>query len=374
VFKVALPEKLQPGEHVQVELEFRGVVPQDFGGSATPAGYGIFNYSEGVLALSGWYPILAVYDDQGWNLDPPSVIGDSSYSDSGFYTIDITLPKDMVVAATGVQVGAQALDGKAQLQYESGPARDFFLVASPDFQVARQPVGETIVNSYYLPGDEQGGRKALSVASDSLEVYTEKFGPYPYTEMDVVQAPMRNALGVEFPGIVLIGAKLYESPETPDFEVTVAHEAAHQWWYGVVGNDVFDEPWLDEALATYSSGLFYEFSLGPEYSSGLQSYWQERYTRLVGDVGDDLVTGSLAYFESLNKPAVYGGIVYVKGALFFAALRAEIGDQAFFEGLQNYYRSQYFRIAQADDLLSAFEDAAGRELDDFYQQWLYSKK
>ena len=374
VMMVVLPETLPPGERVQVEMEFRGVVPQDFGGSATPAGYGIFNYSEGVLALSGWYPILAVYDDQGWNLDPPSVIGDSSYSDTGFYSVDVTLPEDLIVAATGVQVGAQALDGKAQLQYESGPARDFFLVASPDFQVTSQSVGETAINSYYLEGDEQGGRKALSVASDSLKVYNEKFGPYPFTELDVVEAPMRNALGVEFPGIVLIGAKLYESPETPDFEVTVAHETAHQWWYSVVGNDVFDEPWLDEALATYSSGLFYEFTLGPQYSSGLQSYWQERYTRLVNDVGDDLVTGSLAYFEGLNRPAVYGGIVYVKGALFFTALRAEIGDQAFFAGLQNYYRSQYFRIAQADDLLSAFEDSAGRGLDDFYRQWLYSKE
>jgi aminopeptidase N len=172
----------------------------------------------------------------------------------------------------------------------------------------------------------------------------------------------------------MIGASLYSAPEKPDFEVTVAHEVAHQWWYNVVGNNVFDEPWLDEALASYSSSLFYEFDRGPGYVQGLQAYWRERYDKLLDESGDDVVTGDLKHFESLNMQSVYGGIVYIKGALFFKALRQEIGDKAFFQGLRDYYQSRYFSVAHAEDLLAAFENAAGGELDGFYQKWLYSRQ
>ena len=140
VLKIPLPAKLEPGQAVELEFDFSGVVPQDFGGGASPSGYGIYNYSDGVLALSGWYPILAVYDEQGWNLDAPSVIGDSVYSDIAFYSVDISLPRDLVLAATGVQTGSQVVDEATRYHYESGPTRDFFLIASPDFQ-GRQPTG-----------------------------------------------------------------------------------------------------------------------------------------------------------------------------------------------------------------------------------------
>ena len=374
VIKVPLPTPLQPGGKRTLEFDFMGVVPEDFGGSATPAGYGIYNYSDGVLALSGWYPILSVYDESGWNLDAPSWLGDSVFSETAFYTVDITFPTGLVLAATGVQTESQPEGEFTRLRYESGPVRDFFLVAGPDFQSASQSIGGTLVSSYFLPGYEQAGRKALSVAARSLEIFNQEFGPYPFTEVDVVQAPMRNVAGVEFPGIMLVGASLYDSPDKPEFEITTAHEIAHQWWYSVVGNDVFEEPWLDEALSTYSSSLFYEFESGPDYVQGLQAHWQERYDKLVDAGKDELVTEDLEYFESLGDPSVYGGIVYTKGALFFEALRQEIGDQAFFQALQEYYRERYYLVARAEHLLDTFERAAGRQLDDLYQEWLYSKQ
>jgi aminopeptidase N len=74
----------------------------------------------------------------------------------------------------------------------------------------------------------------------------------------------------------------------------------------------------------------------------------------------------------LGDPGIYSGIVYGKGGLFFHALRQEIGDRAFFEALQQYYQARKYGIAQPADLLAAFEQAAGRELDAFYQQWLYA--
>jgi aminopeptidase N len=212
----------------------------------------------------------------------------------------------------------------------------------------------------------------LDVGVKAVQVYNDRFGGYPYTELDIVDAPMQNAGGVEFPGIVLIESSRYDDPENPVFINTVAHEVAHQWWYNVVGNDVIEEPWLDEGLTTYSAGVYYEAEYGSQGYQGIASYWQQSYDNVVQAGKDDQVTRSLTYFEQSSDPRVYGPVVYSKGALFFYNLRKEIGDRAFFEGLQTYYQQFQYQIATAKDLLKIFEAASGEKLDAFYQQWLYS--
>ncbi|MFQ5342665.1 MAG: M1 family aminopeptidase [Anaerolineae bacterium] len=374
VLEVRLPAILKRGQSTQLALEFEGTVPRDFGGSGEQSGYGIYNFAEGVMALAGWYPILAVFDDEGWNLDPTSATGDSVYSDAAFYIVNVTTRSDLVLAATGVAVSQQVLDGTTRYRYVSGPARDFFMILSPDFEKATGSLDGIAVNSYYLPGNQAGGQSSLQVAVDAVRTYERRFGPYPYVELDVVDAPMKNAAGVEFPGIVLIGDFLYDNYTNPFFAVATAHEVAHQWWYNVVGNDVIDEPWLDEALTTFSSAVYFQDEKGPgAFQQNLQQ-WQQGYDQAVEKGQDDLVTRPLRYWDQPEHQAQYGAIVYLKGALFFQAVRDEIGDDAFFKALQTYYQAEKYRIATPDDLLNAFEQAAGRQLDDLYEEWLYSAR
>lgn len=370
--RVPLVEPLGVGEQLTIAIQFEGRVPEDFGGSETPSGYGIYNYSDGVLALSGWYPILAVYDEDGWNLDPVSAIGDSVYSDMAYYAVTVHLDADLILASTGEEVD-RAVDGElAEARLISGPVRDFFLIMSPDYMVSSRAVDGVTVNSYYLPGHEEGGEAALEITSESLRIYNRRFGEYPYTELDVVDGPMRNALGVEYPAIFMVASQLYPDPSDPSFIIATAHEVAHQWWYNVVGNDVFEEPWLDEALTTYSSGVYSQEAIGQDWYQGLVDFWQANYDQLLAEGRDDQVTGSLDYYEAPARRGSYGGVVYTKGALFFLELRDEIGDAAFFSALQSYYQNYRFDIAEGQDLLNAFESAAGRQLDDFYERWLYS--
>jgi aminopeptidase N len=94
--------------------------------------------------------------------------------------------------------------------------------------------------------------------------------------------------------------------------------------------------------------------------------------KLRQDGLDNQVARSLSYFESLDEPRVYGSVVYTKGALFLVALREEIGDQAFFEALRSYYQDYKYQLADTPDLLDVFEKSSGRQLDDFYDEWLYS--
>lgn len=373
VLQVQLPDTLEVGASLQVSVEFTGVIPLDYG-SEENRGYVIFNQTEGVISLAGWYPMLAVYDAGGWHQEPISTIGDSGYSDMAFYEVDVTAPAEMRVAATGVEVATVPGNPTTSHRFVSGPARDFFLTMSADFQIASRQVDGVRLNAYTLPGQEQAGQAVLQVAADALEIFNQKFGAYPLSELDVVATPLQYALGVEFPGIVLVASDEYADPESQALIGTIAHEVAHQWWYNLIGNDVFAEPWLDESLATYSMGLFYEGWEGVEAYQGYVQYLQTRYAVLVSDGLDDVVTQPLAYFEELKAPRVYGSVAYSKGALFYHLLRQEIGDEAFFSALQSYYRAHRYQIATTQDLLEAFNQAASQSLDDFFQEWLYSAK
>jgi hypothetical protein len=370
VLQVSLPEPLAPLETVQFDFQFDGRVPRDYG--ADQSGYGVYNYTDGVLAMANWYPILAVYDEYGWNLDMPSAIGDSVYSETAYYDVTIAAPEDLIIAATGKEIDAGQTDHDGKRRFISGPVRDFFLIMSPDFEVDSQVVDGTQVNSYYLPGHKDAGAQALEIASDSLGIFNERFGAYPYRELDVIDGPMLNAAGVEFPGIVMVASNLYDNPDQPTFTVATAHEVAHQWWYNVVGNDVFADPWLDEALTTYSSSLYYEFTGNGFALRSMLDNWEKRVSEAASSGLDESINRPLNYFERPGHERGYGVTVYTKGALFFAALRKEIGDQAFFAALQDYYQRYQYQVARPQDLLDAFERSANRQLDDFYQSWITS--
>ncbi len=139
---------------------------------------------------------------------------------------------------------------------------------------------------------------------DALTLYSRLFGPYPYQELDVVETPAR-AGGIEYPTLVVISDRLYTGH--PRLEWVVAHEVAHQWWYGMVGSDQVDEPWLDEALTQYTTLLYHEFLYGPDTAAGiLKDDFQANYDRLVKE-GNDMPAGLpvAAYPRDLYSPVVY---------------------------------------------------------------------
>jgi hypothetical protein len=350
-------------------------VPVDFGRQPGVEGYGIYNWSQDVLTLSAWYPLLAVYDEDGWNLDPVSEIGDSVYADMALYTVDLDAPASLVIAATGAEASRQTEGPVTRKRFVSGPVREVTLVASRDFQVESQTVGGTSINVYTLSNHTRAIPEVLQTSAATLQLYNERFGTYPYTELDVVEAPMRYAAGVEFPGIILVASGFYDNPSQPFFIETIAHEVAHQWWYNLVGNDVFEDPWMDEALTTYSGLMYFEASGETTFFNRSIAASQSGYQDLLARGADLPVAEDLAFFESLNDGGrAYGDIVYSKGGLFFHTLRETIGDAAFFQALQQYYAGSRYQIARPEDLLEAFEAAAGRQLDDLYQQWLFGPR
>jgi hypothetical protein len=355
VLKAPLSPPLPPEGALELAISFTVTVPH------RPDRFG---YDEGVMSLGHWYPMLAVYDDEGWHLDPYVDLGDAFYSETGLYTVQLTVPEEMVVAASGIEEGEVLHRApRKTLTLRSGATRDFALALSPDYRVASGRAGEVTVNSYYLPGDEEAGRAALDVAVQAVQVYGELFGPYPYTELDVVETSFvieGMPGGMEFPGIVFISSELYRPGLFADEQDTViVHEIAHQWWYGVVGNDQVDDPWLDEAFATYSSILFFERAQGTEEAREQMLAQGQLPWLMTVMTGDDRPVGtSLLEFDDL---ITYSGIVYGKGAVFLARLREELGDEAFFAMLRRYYAGHKYGIVQPQDFLQAVREAPNGE-------------
>jgi aminopeptidase N len=249
--------------------------------------------------------------------------------------------------------------------FVTGPMRDFMLVASADYLTSTMVVEDTLVTSYYLPEDAEGGQQALGYAADALELFSELFGPYPYAEFDLVETPT-TAGGIEYPGLVVIARQLYNQT-TGFFEFATVHETAHQWWYGLVGNDQVDEPWLDEALAQYSTTLYYERLKGPDAADAIRElYFERQYARIVEEGRDQPVGKPVRAYASDD----YGPIVYGKGPLFFQALRDQVGDQLFLEILRTYLKRYEYGIATPGGFLATAEQVSGRELGGLYTEWI----
>ena len=365
--KLPLAQPLAPGRTTVVTLDFVTEVPRDSQG-----GYAVINYARGVLALASWYPILRVYEAGGWHKDLAPPWGDQVFSETALYAVDITAPKSWVVVASGSVVGQKAnADGTVTQSYRTGPMRDFYIIASEQFQKLSAQVGETTINSYYLPADKTYGEQTLQFAKDAFRTFSQRFGTYPFAEFDVVESATM-AGGIEYPGLVIITDRYYNSTAQPGrLEFVVVHEVAHQWWYSLVGNDQVRQPWVDEALANYSAIVYFEAIRGNGYASSvLQQVLRAPYEAAVRNGQDAVVDQPVSAFTSQN----YGPIVYDKGALFFDALRQKVGDDVFFKIMQEYFRQYQYKIADGPGFLRLAEQVSGQDLKALYKEWIQSKK
>lgn len=364
--RVPLPEPLQPGERVVIQMDFEVNLPLDL-----EAGYGLFGYFDDMLLLHECYPVIPVYDDEGWNIELPSPFADITYLDASFYLVRVTAPANLTIVASGVEVSREQQGDDQVLTLAAGPSRDFYLAASKKYTVVRETVGETTVNSYALPERMEGAELALQQTVDALESYSAHFGIYPYTELDLVGTPML-ALGMEYPGVVAIAhaqydldGDVYGRPARLMLEPSVAHEVAHQWFYNTVGNDQLDEPWLDEALAQYVVGLYftdvYGESADQAWFEALNSRW-DRVDRADIPIG-------MPVSEYTGEE--YGAIVYGRGPLFIAALAEEMGQTAFDEFLRDYYKSHKWGIGTSAEFKQLAEEHCQCNLTTMFEKWVY---
>ncbi|MEZ4769153.1 MAG: M1 family aminopeptidase [Caldilineales bacterium] len=365
VMTVPLAEPLQPGQQVVIAMDFAVVVPTD----PETSNYGTFASFDDVLALAHFYPMIAVYDDEGWNVEIAPPEGDVVYADSSYYLARVTAPAEQVLVTSGVALDESRGDGRQIKTVAAGPARDFYLAASDAYQVTSQQVGETTINSFAPRGLREGSAAVAEVAAAAMRSYERLVGPYPYTEMDLVSTAT-SALGVEYPGIMALTSRIYDRQYEQYLEATVAHEVGHQWFYNVVGDDQLDEPWLDEALTQYITLLYFQDQYGQQGYDGFRQSLTGRWDR-VDDEDIPIGLPVAAYSEGGEYPGTYGAIVYGRGPLFFEALAQQMGPDTFDAFLRDYYQTFAWDVATTDGLRALAEKHCGCDLGQLFAEWVY---
>lgn len=363
---VPFPEALEPGQSLVIKMEFSLRVPQSLESS-----YGMFAYYEDVLALAHAYPMVCVYDDESWNEEIPAQYGDITYSDASFYIVRVSAPKDLTLVSTGQRISSARAGQLQTMVVASGPARDFFMAASPNYQEVTHKVGEVTIRNYASRDLAQGAQFTVDTAADALEAFSKRYAPYPYTELDLVATP-NLALGIEYPGAIALTTRVYEvgtqprgSADAALLEATVAHEVAHQYFYNLVGNDQLDDPWLDEALAQFLTLQYYKDVYGGNAGQGFYASLTARWEK----VGFEKIPIGLPV--AAYQPEEYGPIVYGRGPLFVEALQEEMGAPAFDTFLREYTGTLSWDIATPEAFQSLAEKHCACDLDELFNEWVY---
>lgn len=377
------PSAAAAGQPVTVGLQWTGKAR-----SWPDERYSLFGQGHGVISLPLAYPILAVQDsshDGGWNLAMGDVQGDAAFSEIGLYQATITVPAGYSVVSTGAvrsvtehdvdEVAAEeaataegdAPDARQWMDWQivSGPVREFAVFVSDQYHLAETKADGVRVNSWYLPGDDVTGRAAAEYTAAALRIYNKLFGAYPYNELDVVAGPL-NFRGMEYPGLFELGVDLYRK-NADELEFRIAHEAAHQWWYNLVGNDPVHSPWLDEGLAEFSTYFYTLLTSGQERADRLVARRWEAPYNVVLDLGLDAAADLPV---DAYQPRNYETIIYGKAALFHNELRKVMGDAQYLDMLRDYARRYRFRVATSDDLVALLQEYGGSEIMDLYERWI----
>lgn len=357
ILKVNLDEELEPGEKTKIYIDFMIKIP--------PAS-GRFGYGRNTINLGNWYPIAAAVDEAGWNLEPYYSIGDPFYSDVANYRVVMTMPPSYVLASTGDLIKKESIDGNHRWTFEASKVRDFAMIASDNYKIIEEEAGDISIRSYYFK--DESAELSLKAAKDSLQIFGELFGKYPYKHFSVAASDFFIG-GMEYPKLVFIDEGIYKGNDDI-LEYIIVHETAHQWWYGLVGNNEVKEAWLDEALTEYSTLLYYENKYGKEKRDKVYKQMiLERYDiyRYFNNGSNETILKALGEFKS---PREYQALVYCKGTMFLECLRGELGDEIFFDVLKVYFDKYKYKNATTQDFIKVCEMVSDRELKNLFNKWL----
>lgn len=358
---IPLVEPLQPEDHINLNISYELNIPSpdsSYYGRPVP-----FGYTSRQTNLVDWYPFIPPYvPGEGWLAHQAGAFGEHLAYETADFEVSVQLvgnTKDLIIAASA----AEMIDGEWH-RYQHDAARNFTWSVSHMYEVTSTTVGEVTVLSYAFPMHISAGERTLQVTAEALALYNQIYTPYPRETLSVVEADFLD--GMEFDGLYFLSHGFYNlySGKPDDYLTAIAaHETAHQWWYALVGNDQALEPWLDEALCTYSERLYFE-NITPE---ALDWWWTYRvnYYEPRG-----WVDGSIYNPEGYRA---YRDAVYLNGAVFLEELRETIGERAFFAFLQDYPIQNTHRIATADDFFSILDNHSQEDISDLLLKYFFNR-
>ncbi|MGI8331897.1 M1 family aminopeptidase [Actinomadura scrupuli] len=334
--KITLPAPLSQGHSATIGFDLS---------VAVPSGADRFGRDGAYSFIGNALPLLAIRDAAGWHLDPYTNNGESFYSLASDFTVTLDHPASLSVPATGTSTDTPGTAGRTVTTATAAKVRDFAWAAGPFQKITGTSASGVRVGVYRVSAiSASSAQSMLSTATGALDAHAQRFGAYPYAEADVVLDNNFWFGGMEYPGFVL---DLVSS-------TALAHEFAHQWWYGIVGDDEYTSPWLDESFADYATDLYFGRTGSGCWNSVSWASSAEN------------ITNSMAYWDAHSSR--YSTVVYGYGKCALHDLRRLIGDSAMTTLLRAYAQGHWYGVSTTAEFKAAAQAATPTDLTAFWTQ------
>lgn len=318
--------------------------------------------TEKTMNLGNFYPIVCVYENgKGFFHCAYYSNGDPFYSESANYTVTLSVPIGYTVASSAKEVQKTTHLGQTVYEYTLQAARDFAFVFSKEFTKLQTSVQDIELN--YLFYQDENAAQTLQLIQECMQYFQNTFGEYIFDSYTVVQTGFCYG-GMEYPALSMISDSLM----LQDYQYTIVHETAHQWWYSAVGNNEVTEAWLDEGLTEFSTALFFKNHKAYKISyDGMMQTARQVY-RTIYSLNDQL---AMTKNSSLNRAIhEYGSLEYyvlnyVKAMLLYDDLTKACGEKTVLKNLKKYYAENKYSIATKQSLCNVFSKRGQKIIESF---------
>ena len=378
VLQAPLPQPAAPGSTLTIEVKWTAHVPRPVARTGV-----IGNY----FFIVQWFPKLGVLQDDGWNCHQFHS-STEFFSDYGVYDVRLTLPQSWTAGATGME--RERRDDTAARttthRYYQEDVHDFAWTTSPDYLVRTARFEHATlppVEMRLLLQPEHAGQadRHFEATRAALKYYGEWFGAYPYGHITVVDPAYRSgAGGMEYPTLFTAGTNWLAPDNIDDPEDVTVHEAGHQFWYGIVGNNEFENAWLDEGLNTFSEARVMGTWDRPTY------YHQRYFGGFIPFVFKDIVLDREIFWNRLADyrrnpesdaqstpsykyfPGLGGVITYNKTALWLNTMEKWLGWETLQRIMSTHFARWQFKHPKPQDFFDIANEVSGRDLNWYFDQ------
>ncbi len=378
VAAVALPQPVLPGQTIYLDVDFTAKLPEII------ARTGWKQKEDGTpfFMVAQWFPKLGVYEVPGQRYVPGEAprgqwnthqfhANSEFYADFGTYHVAITTPAGYVVGASGVRVEERREGDVQTLTYRADDVHDFAWTASPAFLEYTDTWRHVALRLLLQPEHEAQAQRHFDAAKLALERFDEWVGEYPYTTLTLVDG-LGGSNGMEYPTLITCGT-VYRLPRWMRLlEVVTIHEFGHQYFYGMLASNEFEEAWLDEGMNSYLETRIMDTAYGPGAVIDLPGLRiGDGPGQRVGYTKRDPSRGALFTRSWEYRFGDYSKASYMKPATVMHTLERYLGWETMRRFLRTYYARWRFRHPTTHDLQDVAEEVAGQDLDWFFDQYVF---
>jgi len=376
VMAVPLPRPIGPGGTAAIDIAWTAHIPRTF---ARTGVIGSFYF------IAQWFPKLGVLQDQGWNCHQFHA-STEFFSDYGSYDVSLTVPRGWMVGATGVERDRRDAEDVTTHHYYQDDVHDFAWTTSPDLVERIAPfthpsLPPVTMRLLLQPEHLAQADRHFDATRTTLKYYGEWYGPYPYGHITIVDPAFQSgAGGMEYPTLFTAGTRWLSPRLVSRPEGVTVHEAGHQFWYGIVGNNEFEDAWMDEGFNQFSTARALAASNTPDFYEqrffGGFVPWTFRDMPLSRSVDEN---GLASYRSSAKRdaqstpsfryyPATAGGITYSKTALWLNTLERWLGWPALQRIMAAHFAKWQFAHPKPQDFFDIANANSARDLTPFFDQ------